>query len=384
MTQTVMQKPIVIAAGGTGGHMFPAQSLAQKLMERGHAVVLITDDRGLKFADGFDGARVLEAPSGTPSAAGVVGKLRAVLNIVRGTVFSLKTFRQIKPQLIVGFGGYPSLPPLLAGLLFNVPLSIHEQNAVLGRVNRLIAPFVKKIATSFPSVKMMTPRQVNKIVFTGNPVRKEILEQRDVSYHAPDRTGEFRILVTGGSQGARIFSDMVPVALTVLPLKIRGRISLVQQCRPEDLKRVEKFYKTAGLGGVRLETFIGDMSKQMAKAHLVMSRSGASTVAELCAIGRPAILSPLPYAVDNHQFYNAKALEEAGGGWVLQDRDMSPVQLAQMIRGIMRHTEDLNNRADIMRDAAPVDAADRLADMVDDLLNEPAQTHLLVKQEGLA
>jgi len=353
---------IVLSAGGTGGHLFPAQALAGELLRRGRRIVVMTDSRGRNYQAVFPGADIEQVPSAT-FVGSLFGRMLAPLRIVAGILVSFAKLRRIRPAAVVGFGGYPSLPVLAAALLDGVPTAIHEQNAVLGRVNRQFADRVKAVAASLP-VARFAPRDASRIVYTGNPVRPEAVKLAAAPYAAP-RDGEMlRLLVFGGSQGARALSELVPAAIAAMPAEISTRVSIVQQCRPEDLEQVRSAYEAAGIAA-ELAAFFDDMPTRIAAAHLVIARSGASTVSELAVIGRPAILIPYPFATDDHQTANAAVFANAGAAWLVPQRELSIPSLADLLEKILQSPGELEHRAAVALSLARPDAASRLADVVE-------------------
>jgi UDP-N-acetylglucosamine--N-acetylmuramyl-(pentapeptide) pyrophosphoryl-undecaprenol N-acetylglucosamine transferase len=350
---------IVLSAGGTGGHLFPAQALAGELTRRGRKIVVMTDTRFANFATQFPGAVIETVPSSPFNA------LTAPIKIAAGVFLAFAKLIRIRPAAVIGFGGYPSVPVMLAACLARFPTAIIEQNAVVGRANRLVMNKVKLVAAAFP-IARFAPADQSKVVLTGNPLRPEVTALWGAPYQAPLADGAIRILVFGGSQGARAFSKLVPDAVTRLPHTIRHRLHLVQQCRPEDLERVREIYANAEIRA-ELAPFFHDLPERMAAAHLVIGRSGAGTVAELEAIGRPAILVPLPYALDDNQTPNADILAEAGAAWRVRESDLSPELLSQMLVGIFADPRDLERRAAKAHALATPDAAGKLADLVEKL-----------------
>jgi len=350
---------IVLSAGGTGGHLFPAQALAAELERRGRTIVVMTDARGRNYNAAFPGASIQTVPSAT--FAGVLSLLTAPFAILAGVLVGLSKLLRLKPAAVIGFGGYPSLPVMIAAGLGGFPTIIHEQNAVLGRVNRLVAGFVRAIAASFPLVRF-APKDPARSVFTGNPVRPEAAALAGAPYEAPSGESTIYLLVFGGSQGARALSELVPAAVAKLPQALRARLAIVQQCRPEDIDMVRAAYAGAN---VELASFFSDLPRRMARAHLVISRSGASTVSELAVIGRPAILIPYPFATDDHQTANADVLARAGAAWTIQQRDLTADKLAAMLEQAFADPAALAARAAAARALGKPDAARALADLVD-------------------
>lgn len=360
--------PILLAAGGTGGHVFPAEALAAELLRRGHRVGLVTDTRGKGFGQGLPELPLYRIPAGTPSGRSIVGKLMSVVEIARGVIASLTLLGLTRPVAVVGFGGYPALPLLLAARLRKIPIVIHEQNAVLGRVNRLVARFAARIATSFPATHFL-PEQV-AVTVTGNPVRPAILAAADVPYTAPDQA--LRLLVLGGSQGARVLSDVVPAALAALPGELKKRLRIVQQCRAEDLERVRAAYAQSG---IQAETaaFFNDVAQRLAVAHLVVSRSGASSTAEIAVVGRPALLVPYAHAMDDHQTANAQALAQAGGAVVIAQDKFTPERVVAAFAELLADAVQLSDMAAHARSVGRPLAAQALADLVERIVVEHHQ-----------
>lgn len=356
---------IVLSAGGTGGHLFPAQALAAELMRRGRHIVLMTDTRGRNYEAAFPGASIATVPSASPSNTNAVGRLLAPLQILSGLIVGFRKLVRLKPAAVIGFGGYPSLPVMLAASLAGLPTAIHEQNAVLGRVNRLLANRMRAVAASFPFAKF-APKNTQRIRYTGNPVRPEATALARSPYERPAENGPLRLLVFGGSQGARALSELVPAALAALPEDIRSRLDVVQQGRPEDVDSVRAVYAKAGVRA-EIESFFSDLPQRMAAAHLVISRSGASTVSELAVIGRPAILIPYPFATDDHQTANASVLAGAGAAWLIQQRDLTVNILSGLLAKILAQPDELAKRAKAAAGLGRPDASQRLADLVDEI-----------------
>lgn len=362
----------LLAAGGTGGHMFPAEALARALLGRGAHVELVTDRRGHAFGDQLPEVPVHRVHAAAPGA-GFLGKLKAGLVMGRGLLQSGALIRHLRPDAVVGFGGYPSVPAVYAAAQAKVPVLLHEQNAVLGRANRLLVPGARRIATAFPEVSGVKPDHRAKIIRTGNPVRPPIAAQRNAAYQPPAADGPVRLLVMGGSQGARVFSEVVPKALARLPEGLRARIHLSQQCRPEDLEEVRAAYAGVGLGSVDLQSFFRDVPERMAGCHLAITRSGASTVAELTCIGRPAILVPYPHAMDDHQTANARAVVDAGAGWLVPQPAFVADALADRLTDLLVHPDNLAVAAAAAHAWGMDDAAGRLADAVYALADIPIE-----------
>ena len=351
---------VVLAAGGTGGHMFPAEALAKALLARHIRVALLTDERGKAFGETLPGIEVHRIRSSRlPRYA--LDRIRAVWEMGLGVLEARRQLKGLGPSVVVGFGGYPSIPTVFAASLARIPIVLHEQNALLGRANRRMAARAQAIATSFAKVKYMPPQA--HTVLTGNPVRPGILAVRDIHYAEPAADGPFQILVTGGSQGARIFSEIVPPAMALLPPELKARLRIVQQCRPEDLDTVTAEYKAAGIEA-ELSSFFNDVPARLSACHLAITRSGASTVAELGVAGRPAILVPYPFAMDDHQTANAEAYAQSGGAWVIGQRILTPKLLAERIMGLAAHPDSLSRAAEAAKQEGRPAAADSFAELV--------------------
>jgi UDP-N-acetylglucosamine--N-acetylmuramyl-(pentapeptide) pyrophosphoryl-undecaprenol N-acetylglucosamine transferase len=365
MVASVKPKSVLLAAGGTGGHLFPAFALAQELGRRSIAVDLVTDLRGGRYGADFPARAIHRIPSATFRGRSVLAAANSALTLMRGVAQALRLLRRLKPDAVIGFGGYPSFAPLVAARLSRRPTLLHEQNAVLGRANRALARHVTAVATSFQKTKFLERR--TKVVHVGNPVRDQVLECAQHGYRAPAGDGPFCLLVFGGSQGARYFSKTVPAALAGLAAEARARLRVVQQCREEDLAEVEAEYASQGVRA-SLATFFPNLPEEMARTHLVIARSGASTVAELAVLGRPAILVPLPHAIDNDQRLNAMRLAESGGAWCIEQEDLSPERLASRIAHLMRAPDELSLAAAAAKRQGRPDAVVRLAELVEELI----------------
>jgi len=359
-----LQKTIVLSAGGSGGHLFPAQALAGALAGRGRDIVVMTDTRFSNYATAFPRARIQIVPSSP------LNSIAAPFKILAGVAIAMAKLLKLKPAAVIGFGGYPSVPVMLAASLARLPTAIIEQNAVVGRANRLVMNRVKVVAAAFP-IARFAPTDKSKIVLTGNPLRPDIEALWGTPYSAPQADGPLRLLVFGGSQGARAMSEIVPAALTRLPHDVKKRLSVVQQCRPEDIETVRQIYANAEIRA-ELQSFFSDLPRRMAESHLVIARSGAGTVAELMAIGRPAILVPLPGALDDNQTPNAEILSQADAGWCVAQSDLTPDFLAQMLLRIFGDPVGLMLRAASAHKLATPHAAEKLADVVDDLVGRAA------------
>lgn len=359
---------VLVAAGGTGGHLFPAQALSEELGAHGHEVHLVTDIRGGHFDEGFPAAGLHEVPAATPVGRSPLSAVRAVSTLAGGVMAARRLIARIGPDVVVGFGGYPTVPPLVAAWLARVPRVVHEQNAVMGRANRLLARLANAIATSVPPelLQKAGAGARGKSVLTGNPVRASAVRARGAAYHPPESNEPFRLLVFGGSQGAHVFSELIPAALVRLRPALRQRIALVQQVRAEDLI---DFRLAVDRTGVQAEVapFFNDLPQRMADAHLVVCRSGASTVTELAVVGRPAIMVPLPHAIDNDQRENARGLAAAGGGWMIEQGDLDAERLASELEALMGAPWRLLTAARAARLAGRPDAVRNLAKLVEHL-----------------
>lgn len=364
---TNSEAAILLAAGGTGGHLFPAEALAEELSRRGLRVDLVTDMRGHRYGEDFPARNVYQVPAATLVGRSPIAMARTAWMLGRGLIAAFNLLGRIKPRAVIGFGGYPTFPPLMAARLRGLPTALHEQNAVLGRANRMLAKRVTRIATSFEATKFLSPEFSAKLRFTGNPVRSMVIDCARRPYWASGTDGTFKVLVFGGSQGARFFSEVVPPALASLPDEVLGRLSVVQQARAEDLDEVVSVYDANGIRA-EVSSFFSDLPRRIADAHLVIARSGASTVAELTVIGRPAILVPLPHAVDNDQLQNATRLAELGGAWCIEQKDLSPERLAREIEALAGDPNRLAAAAAAAKRQGRPDAVERLADLAEELM----------------
>ncbi|WP_127142920.1 undecaprenyldiphospho-muramoylpentapeptide beta-N-acetylglucosaminyltransferase [Pelagibacterium montanilacus] len=360
-----------LMAGGTGGHLFPALALAQELGRRGHAVELITDKRVTQYGGEFPARAIHVVPAATPSIRNPLKFLRAGMTITGGVGKALGMLRRMRPDAVVGFGGYPVFPPFLAASLLGIPGVLHEQNAVLGRANRALARFADGLALTFEDTRHADKFSAARAV-TGNPVRDMVRAAADMPYPTPTQGGEIRLLVFGGSQGARAFSDIVPPALAGLDEALRRRLLVTQQCRPEDLDRVTEAYRQARIN-VELAAFFPDLPSRIAQSHLVVSRSGASSVAELTVIGRPAILVPLPGSLDQDQRANAAIAEKAGAAWLADEATLSPQSLGTQLHELLTTPRRLTDAAEAARALGRADAVERLADFVERIADKTSE-----------
>jgi UDP-N-acetylglucosamine--N-acetylmuramyl-(pentapeptide) pyrophosphoryl-undecaprenol N-acetylglucosamine transferase len=359
-----VSRPIILCAGGTGGHLFPAESLAIELQKRGFKTILITDERAGHFASKtFAAQDVYQIPAATPSNGSLFAKFKAVWVLFKGTRRARRLMRELKPAAVIGFGGYPTVPPVLAASMLGFKTFLHEQNGVMGRANVFLSSRVDAIATGFPDVRKIPESARDKQVYVGNPVRPHVVEAASIPYTPFEKDGLFHLLVFGGSQGARVFSDCMPAAIALLPLDIRNRIRLTQQARGEDQARVQKAYADIEFPA-QVEAFFHDLPQRLAQSHLVISRSGASTVAELAAIGRPSILVPLPGALDQDQAANAKILADVGAAWIIPQPDFTPETVSKLILSHFETPSRLTEAALSAKSVGCLDAASRLADVV--------------------
>jgi UDP-N-acetylglucosamine--N-acetylmuramyl-(pentapeptide) pyrophosphoryl-undecaprenol N-acetylglucosamine transferase len=353
-------RAILLAAGGTGGHLFPAAALASALARRGAEVELATDSRALKFGADFPARAIHAFPSATTTEAGALAKARATLTLGAGLAAAAVKLNRIKPRAVVGFGGYPTVPPLLAAWLLRIPSVLHEQNAVMGRANRFLSPRVNLVACGFPGLKGVGPAKAR---VTGNPVRPSVIAAAAIRYPEPIGRQRLNVLVTGGSQGARVMADVVPAALALLSADERQLIRLTQQARGEDSARVAGACARMNFP-VEISEFFSDLPARMAGAHLIIGRAGASTVSELAVIGRASVLVPFPHALDQDQAANAAALARSGGAIVAPQNEFTPERLAAILRDALAAPAKLKAMAAAAKSIGAPDAAERLADLV--------------------
>ncbi|MGE7205722.1 undecaprenyldiphospho-muramoylpentapeptide beta-N-acetylglucosaminyltransferase [Sphingomonas sp. NPDC019816] len=360
-----MSRHFVLAAGGTGGHMVPAAALAAELTRRGHRVALVSDARGVRFPGLFEDIQTHVLPAGRFSG-GPVGWAKALREMWHGRAMARELYKTFRPAAVIGFGGYPAMPALLAAFAEDIPTAIHEQNAVLGRVNRLVAGKVDAIALSYEDTQRLSAKHADKTRLIGNPVRDQVLALRSRPYPLLEEDGIFRVLVTGGSQGASILSQVVPDGLAMLPVTFRRRLQVTHQARIEDIDAVRAKYAEHEIPA-ELATYLPDLPEQLAWAHLVIARAGASTLAELTVAGRPAILVPLPSATDDHQTVNAREMTKAGGARTIAQGDFTPVELAKQMQKLGLDPAALENAAGRARACGRPEAASDLADLVESL-----------------
>lgn len=359
---------IALATGGTGGHVFPAEALARELESRGYRLALITDRRGDAFGGTLDRIDRHTISAAAVSGRGIVGKAGAVFSLALGYIQAGGLLRRLRPLAVVGFGGYPSVPTMLAASrIRRIKTAIHEQNAVLGRANRLLAPRMDRIATAFAETSGLRQSDRNKAVWTGNPVRPDIMQMAGTPYAPPALDAPFHLLIVGGSQGARIFGDVIPAAIAFLRDDQRKRLRIVQQAREPQVQDVTRHYARMGVDA-EVRSFLGDMPTQLTKAHLVISRAGASTIAELTTTGRPSVLVPYRYAIDDHQTENAARICDSAGAWMMPEADMTAEALAQRLGDLMDQPHTLATAAAAARRIGTPEATRKLADVVVDLV----------------
>ncbi len=354
---------VVLAAGGTGGHVFPAEALAAELLERGIRLILFTDQRGGAYGGVLGEVEMRFVRSGRMAGRNFVARLQGITQLALGFFQARSLLKRMAPQAVVGFGGYASVPTMLAATVTGCQTLIHEQNAILGRANQVLASRVEQVATAYDHVGGLPAGAAGRVLRTGMPVRPAFAAARGQSYPELDNEGPVRLLILGGSQGARVFSDVLPAAVEQLPAGLRNRLVISQQCRPEDLDRVRAAYERIQ-ASVELEAFFDDVPERLAAAHLVIARSGASTVGELTTVGRPAVLVPYPHAIDDHQTANARALDDAGAAWLVPQDAFSPGTLAERLNALLASPSTLKTAAENARAAGGPDAAKRLADAV--------------------
>jgi UDP-N-acetylglucosamine--N-acetylmuramyl-(pentapeptide) pyrophosphoryl-undecaprenol N-acetylglucosamine transferase len=354
---------VLVAAGGTGGHLFPAEALSAALARRGVTVDLATDERASRYGGAFPARATHIVPSATMRGRDPISLAKTAGLLGFGTAKAWMLLKRLRPAAVIGFGGYPTVPPLLAATLQHAPTVIHDANAVIGRANRFLAPRVTAIATTFPGILDGEPELSAKVTLTGNPIRPGVVAAAATPYAAPQVGGPLHILVFGGSQGARIMADIVPAAIERLEPALWSRLRITQQARDEDLARVRGAYDRLKVEA-EVAPFFSDLPIRIAQSQLIVSRSGASTVAELAAIGRPAVLVPLPHALDQDQKANAGVLERAGGAICLDQTEFTPDRLAADISALAAEPARLAAMAAAARSVGTLDAAERLSDLV--------------------
>jgi UDP-N-acetylglucosamine--N-acetylmuramyl-(pentapeptide) pyrophosphoryl-undecaprenol N-acetylglucosamine transferase len=359
-----MRKVAVLAAGGTGGHLFPAQALAEALIARGWSIVLASDERVAGLSQDFPAEQRIGLSAATFRRGDPIGMARAGIAVLRGAMQARALYREIGPRVVVGFGGYPSAPALVGALIDRRPTVIHEQNAVMGRANRMLAGRVTRVACAFPTLLKAPADVAGRATVVGNPVRPAIQALADLPYTPPGADGPIRILVTGGSQGARLLSELVPEAIAALPEGLRQRLMLQQQTRPESMEIARRTYRNA-MVEAEIAPFFRDMATRLGSAHLVIGRSGAGSVCEFAVAGKPAILVPLAIALDDDQGQNAKLLADAGGAEVARESQLTVQSLSSALEKLLTNPARLARMAAASRAVAIPDAAERLADVVE-------------------
>ncbi|AIL64464.1 UDP-N-acetylglucosamine--N-acetylmuramyl- (pentapeptide) pyrophosphoryl-undecaprenol N-acetylglucosamine transferase [Rickettsiales bacterium Ac37b] len=362
-----MNKTIVLASGGTGGHIFPAYALAEELINQDYRVILITDKRSKKYLKESERLE-LYFVSAASMRRGYMCRIMSILKLTIGTITALFELAKIKPALVVGFGGYPSFPTLMAAKLLRLDVIIHEQNSVLGKVNRYFSSYAKIIATSFPDVIAVKDADKQKVVFCGNPIRRKMRDVSKIPYNAPIPGGKLSILVIGGSQGAHIFTKVLPEALAKLSIEERSRIIISQQCRQGEIKELGTKYKELSVNA-ELTLFFNDIHKKFAEAHLIISRAGASTVAELTVTSRPAILVPYPYATSNHQMYNATTIADKRAGFLIPQDVFNADTLSAKLEEFLNDPTLLIKASNNAEKCYP-DAAEKLSELIQGVLNK--------------
>jgi len=357
-----MSRLAVVAAGGSGGHLFPAEALAEALIARGWRIVLATDSRGARFAEGFPTEERIGLSAATFRSGDPIGMVRAGLTIAQGVLQARGAFGRLKPSVVVGFGGYPSLPAMLAAFSLSVPAVIHEQNAVIGRANRLLAGRASAVACAFPTLKKAPASVAARAVVVGNPIRPPVRALYDAPYKRP--TKAIHLLITGGSQGARLLSELPPTAIQLLPEAMRARLKVHQQTRTDSIELARNGYAEA-MVEAEIAPFFRDMASRLGEAHLVIGRAGSSTCCELAVAGRPSILVPLKVALDDDQGQNAKLLADAGAAEIISEDELTPEVLAAALQRLLGSPAELARMAAAARSVAVPDAAEKLADLVE-------------------
>ncbi|MCW8916056.1 MAG: undecaprenyldiphospho-muramoylpentapeptide beta-N-acetylglucosaminyltransferase [Magnetovibrio sp.] len=360
---------VLLAAGGTGGHVFPAEALAQELITRGYRLGLVTDKRGKAYGGALGELETHHILAGGIAGKNIFKRLISVAELGLGTWQAWRLLKRLKPDAVIGFGGYASVPTMMAATFTSIPTGIHEQNALLGRANRLLAKRVHAVASSFADTRGLPNMGVVSVKLTGMPVRAPIAEKANTPFPRTEGDAPLGVLILGGSQGATILSEVVPAALNKLPEDIKARLDVTQQCREEDIDAVRAAYSASSIRA-HLATFIDDVPECLAKSHVVISRAGASSVSEALAVGRPSILVPYPYAADDHQTYNAQAVDAAGAGWIMPQDTFTAESLAMRLDSLFGLPAVLEKAARCAQDLGRADAAKQLADLVSDLVEK--------------
>jgi UDP-N-acetylglucosamine--N-acetylmuramyl-(pentapeptide) pyrophosphoryl-undecaprenol N-acetylglucosamine transferase len=359
-------KKIIITAGGTGGHVFPAEALAQELLEnKEYELFLITDKKGKRYKGALGQIKNFSIQSGPFAGGSVFGKIKTLAKMAIGLIQAYFIMKKIKADIVVGFGGYASLPAGVCAIFTKTPLVLHEQNAVLGKANRMLASKAIAIATSFKDTKL-TPKNT-KTTETGMPVRPKIKELYDKEVSFYDKNEPINIFIFGGSQGARVLSTKLPEVFAKLSKDLKERLNITQQCRKEDIENVKSFYEEQNIKA-NLKTFFDDIPEILGKSHLVISRSGASSVAEILTSKRPSILFPYPYAADKHQDANAAAVDDGGAGWLVFQNTIDVEKLSKRLSNLLNNPDTLKRASDCAKNIANPNASKNLAKLVKELI----------------
>ncbi len=358
-----MKRKILLAAGGTGGHLFPAVAVAKELKARGHEVYLMIDRRAAAFQKDMAGISIIQMPLG-PKGPGILGKIKFILSLLYSTLFAFVKIVPIRPKAIVAFGGYPSFPVLLASFYMSIPKILHEQNAYLGRVNQWFARAASYLALSFPNTKKIPNSVVGNTVVTGMPLRPAILKLADVPYVPPKKDGPFSILILGGSQGTQVFGEVIPKAIAELPEKLRKHLVITQQSRVGQAELVKEAYNKIGINAT-VAPFFDNVENLMAQAHLMICRAGSSSTWEIITAKRPTLFIPLPSAKDDHQTYNAEYAEKSGGAWVMHQSDLTPKKLSKFLEKLIEDPDMLREASQNLGKIAPQNATEKLVDLIE-------------------
>ena len=358
---------IVLAAGGSGGHMFPAQALAQELNRRGYDLVMITDDRGNRYADRFPNTEIKVIQAATFAGRNPIKRIGALFSILGGVASAVSMLGAIKPRAAIGFGGYSSFPTMVAASVRGIPSCLHDPNAVLGRVNKFLVGRVDLVGAAFDNMVGVPARAMSKLRVIGNPLRDEVIEARNIPYAPPSDTEAINLVIFGGSQGAQVLAEIVPAAIALLPDDLRSRLHVTQQAREENMEAAKAAYAAMNVNA-EVAPFFSDLPRQMAEAQLVIGRAGASTVTELATIGRPSILVPLPSAMDDHQTVNARALTEVGAAWLMPQSTVTVEILADKLRSLLCDPNALTAAAEAAKGVAKLNATSDFADLIEELI----------------
>ena len=364
MVEDERNKPIaVLAAGGTGGHIYPAGALAKELAEQGWQISLISDKKGVTYGLSPDLVKIFEVSAATPSGKTWLKKFIALLVLAKGVFQARNILKELHPRAVIGFGGYASFPTMIAAVLGNYKTIIHEQNSVMGKANRFLSNRVGKIATSFDYTEAIPDKAKRNVVLTGMPVRESLLKTRHFGYPDFGESSKLKILVLGGSQGASILSRIVPNALKKLYPHELGRVEISQQCRLEDFERLKEVYKGLGVKA-DISVFFNNIAERLKNCHLFIGRAGASTIAELKVVGRPSILVPYPFAADDHQSRNAFFIEHIGAGWLITEQFFTPSELAKRVKTFFYSPEILQRAAACAKAAGKPEATESLTELI--------------------